>query len=86
MRLKESELSSSRLLYHIKTPLYYPKQATVGNHSDHIAINDGNIIDNAAQILSNMVNISSNANTITNIDGYIHDNTLQIEALNVSLF
>ena len=33
-----------------------------------------------------MVNISSNANTITNIDGYIHDNTLQIEALNVSLF
>ena len=33
-----------------------------------------------------MVNISSNANTITDIDGDIHDNAAQIEALNVSLF
>ena len=33
-----------------------------------------------------MVNISSIANTITNIDGDIHDNAAQIEALNVSCF
>ena len=32
-----------------------------------------------------MENISSNANTITNIDGDIHDNAAQIEALQIAV-
>ena len=64
----------------------FNKQVTVANNYVNIAINDGKIVDNAAQILGNMENISSNANTITDIDGDIHDNVAQIEALNVSCF